>query len=428
MTLILKITFQVNKILTLLLLSIFSNVCLGQYEVYISSGTGAGSAIKKYDATGAFLGNFITPTSSACNINWTQDILINPYDCTFLISSFNTNQILKFNPATGECLGVFANVPGVPTRMKIGADNLLYVLQWLGNGKVLRYNLDGTFLGEFTNVGVTNSIGIDWDVTGNLYISSFNGNYVRKFSTTGADLGLFINTNLQGPTNIWFNGVGELFVLDWTGNRIKKFSSTGTFLGNIGPVILNPEGVAFLPNGDFLVGYGGTAGKINQYTSTGTLINLFTIGNGLSFPNGIYIKDLSSSNLVTNENDFELGSLRTVLACSGTGDTISVDQSMVDTMQIESTLAISKDITVMGPGVISLNNNAGININVSATTNFENLVIKDKNNNVSTPTIQVFQNLLFKNCEIRGSNFIPKITVNSGAHMEWLGVNGIKQN
>ncbi len=69
--------------------------------------------------------------------------------------------------------------------MKIGADSLLYVLQWSGNGKVRRYELDGTFVDDFTSVGVTQSIGIDWDNDGNLYVSSYGGDNVRKFDTNG---------------------------------------------------------------------------------------------------------------------------------------------------------------------------------------------------------------------------------------------------
>lgn len=75
--------------------------------------------------------------------------------------------------------------------MKVGPDSLLYVLQWNGVGKVRRYQLDGTYLGEFTTTGVSQSIGIDWDNKGNLYVSSYNGDLVRKFDTAGVDYGNF---------------------------------------------------------------------------------------------------------------------------------------------------------------------------------------------------------------------------------------------
>ena len=40
-----------------------------------------------------------------------------------------------------------------------------------GNGKVKRYELDGTFVDDFTSVGVSQSIGIDWDSNGNWAMS-----------------------------------------------------------------------------------------------------------------------------------------------------------------------------------------------------------------------------------------------------------------
>lgn len=105
--------------------------------------------------------------------------------------------------------------------MKIGADSLLYVLQWSGNGKVRRYQLDGTYAGEFTSVGVPQSIGLDWDSNGNLYVSSYTGDNVRKFDPNGNDLGLFVTSNLAGPTNIWFDDNGDLLVSDYDGTAVK---------------------------------------------------------------------------------------------------------------------------------------------------------------------------------------------------------------
>ena len=130
--------------------------------------------------------------------------------------------------------------------MKIGPDDLLYVLQWQGNGRVRRYQLDGTYMGEFTSVGVNESIGLDWDAAGNLYVSSFNGGtngYVRKFDTSGDDLGKFIETGLQGPTNIWFDNTGNLFVNDWQGGAVRKFGSDGTFISNFASGLSQVEGV-----------------------------------------------------------------------------------------------------------------------------------------------------------------------------------------
>jgi len=106
-------------------------------------------------------------------------------------------------------------------------------LQWNGNGRVLRYQLDGTYLGEFTSVGVSQSIGLDWDSSGNLYVSSYNGDHVRKYDSNGNDQGLFINTNLVGPTNVTFVDNGDLLVSDYDGAKIRRmYDSEGNFIKN----------------------------------------------------------------------------------------------------------------------------------------------------------------------------------------------------
>lgn len=302
---------------------LYTGTLLGQQvEIYVSNGIGSASSIKKFDGSGNYVEDFITMSNGVCTIDWTQDIVLNPVDNTLLISSLNTNEILKYNAVDGACVGVFATVTGGPTRMKIGADNLLYVLQWTGNGKVLRYQLDGTFVDEFTAVGVANSIGLDWDIQGNLYVSSYNGSSIRKFDSSGNDLGLFLSANLQGPTNIWFDSAGNLFVLNWDGNLIKKFDSAGNFLTNIGGAITNPEGVAFLPNGNFLIGNGATNGKITEYASDGSLVGVFASGNGLSYPNGIYVKELSASTIEMNQNQ--------VFVWPTIGNIFSINQSIIE--------------------------------------------------------------------------------------------------
>ncbi len=246
--------------------------------------------ILKFDQNGQNPSVFINT-----QLGWPQDIVFLEDSNLVLISNLNTNNITKYNATTGAYLGVFASGIGQPTRMKIGADSSLYVLQWAGNGKVKRYGLDGTFLGDFTSVGVNRSIGMDWDLLGNLYVSSYNGDFVRKFDTSGNDLGLFINSNLAGPTNIWFDSNGDLLVSDYDGFAVKRFDSSGAYQGIFMSGLQNSEGVAFLPNGNILIGNGGTS-SVKQYSSSGTYINDFIAPAtlGLINPNAITIRSSST--------------------------------------------------------------------------------------------------------------------------------------
>ena len=54
------------------------------------------------------------------------------------------------------------------------------------------YHDDITELGEFTKVGVPQSIGLAWDAKGNLYVSSYKEKTIRKYDAEGNDMGIFL--------------------------------------------------------------------------------------------------------------------------------------------------------------------------------------------------------------------------------------------
>lgn len=242
--------------------------------------------ILKFDANGENGEVFIDD-----HLAWPQDIVFLEDDNVVLISNLTTGDILRFNATTGEYMNSFASNIGGPTRMKIGADSLLYVLQWGGNGKVWRFTLNGSFVDEFTSIGVTTSIGLDWDISGNLYVSSYNGKFVQKFSPSGEDLGKFISSNLAGPTNIWFDATGDLLVNDYNAGSVKRFDSSGAFKGIFISSVPQVEGVDFLPNGTILLGVGGTS-SVRSYDPSGNLISTLVAPNTLALktPNAVVLR------------------------------------------------------------------------------------------------------------------------------------------
>lgn len=271
-----------------------TNVFGQDFDIFVSDAGNFDSPpwkILKYDSNGENPQVFIDE-----NLAWPQDILFIDSNNTVLISNLNTGRINRYNAATGAYIDNFAQGIGGPTRMKIGADNLLYVLQWTGGGKVKRYQLDGTFVDDFTDVGVGQSIGLDWDSAGNLYVSSFNGKLVRKFDTSGNDMGVFIDSNLSGPTNIWFDSNGDLLVSDYSGTAIKRFDSDGNYLGDFIQGLSQSEGMATLPDGSILIGNGSTS-SVKKFTSGGTFIEdtITTGSGGLLRPNAVVIHDSTAS-------------------------------------------------------------------------------------------------------------------------------------
>ncbi|MBI1228060.1 MAG: T9SS type A sorting domain-containing protein [Bacteroidetes bacterium] len=284
------------KIKTLLLVGlVLASCCVPisaqNFDVYVSDAGNFNQGpwqILKFDQNGENGQVFISD-----HLAWPQDIFFLENENVVLISNLNTNSLTKFNATTGAYLGEFATGIVGPTRMELGPDSLLYVLQWQGNGKVKRYHLDGSFVDDFTATGVGTSIGLDWDADGNLYVSSYNGKLVRKFSPTGADLGIFISTNLVGPTNIWFAENGDLFVNDWSAGVIKRFDSQGNYLGVFATGVPQCEGVDFFPNGDIAIGVGGTS-SVKVFSADGSFIkNLVPPSTlGLLLPNAVVFRPI----------------------------------------------------------------------------------------------------------------------------------------
>jgi sugar lactone lactonase YvrE len=286
----------------LLLLSLAGNAFGQSKEVYvvdIGPDRGPPWQILKYDENGQNPEVFID-----AELNRPQDIVFLESRGIALVSNLFSGRITRYDAETGEYIDDFASGIGQPTRMKIGTDDLLYVLQWAGNGKVWRYDLDGNFVDEFTTVGVSNSIGMDWDSQGNLYVASFDGRNVRMFDSSGNDLGLFVTTGLQGPTNIWFEESGELMVVDWNGQSVKRFNTAGVFQGSIVLGLSEPEGVDFLDNGDFLIGNGGTS-SVRQYKADGSLVKDFVTSGlgGLAKPNAVRIRRMTQFQINAGLND-----------------------------------------------------------------------------------------------------------------------------
>jgi hypothetical protein len=232
-------------------------------------------------------------------IVWPQDILFIDDDDTVLISSLSSEGIIqRYSATTWEFIENFAEGINGPTRMEIGPEGYVYVLQWSNtDNKVLRYEIDGTFVDEFTSIGVPSSIGLDWDASGNLYVSSYNLNYIQKFDTNGNDLGPFIDTGLNGPTNIFFdnNGSGDLIVLNWDSGIVKRFDSDGNFVEDLITDVPQCEGVDFFPNGDMLMGVGGSGssseGSVKRYDSDFNFIEDFIEDGLIDTPNSIAIHE-----------------------------------------------------------------------------------------------------------------------------------------
>jgi sugar lactone lactonase YvrE len=268
------------------------------YEVYVSDAPNFGLPpwqVLKYDENGENPAVFTTE-----NLSWPHDIVFLEDTNRVLISNYNSGTIDRYDATTGRFIDVFsANVVG-PTRMKIDPDDgLLYVLQDGGTNRVRRFELDGTFVDDFTNQGLARSLGMAWDSQGNFYVSSYQGRLVRIFDPDGLDQGNFVSTNLTGPTNIWFNEDGDLLVADYDGGAIRRFDSEGVYQGDFIQGLSQVEGVDFLPDGDILLGNAGTD-SVKRFTPGGVYVDDF-IGSqvgGLTQPTAVVVRTVPSDFLI----------------------------------------------------------------------------------------------------------------------------------
>ena len=280
----------------------FSSCLFAQnFDIYVSDIGGFTTPdprILKFDSSGMNGEVFISQ-----HLAWPQDIVFLEDKNEVLISNLNSGRITRYNAGNGDYISNFATGLGGPTRMKVRNDTL-YVLQWNGDGKVMRFTLEGTPLGAFTDTGVPRSIGLDWDAEGNLYVSSYGQTspsiptLIRKFDTQGIDQGIFIgSSNLAGPTNIWFDpsGNGDLLVSDYNSNRIKRFDSTGAYLNDFITGLNLPEGVDFDSEGNIYIGNGGTD-AVKKYTSDGQFIKdiVPSASLGMDIPNVVILRETTT--------------------------------------------------------------------------------------------------------------------------------------
>ena len=265
-------------------------------NVFISS-TGD-NTIKRYTASGAYLGNFVTAGSGG--LRGPVGLAFGP-DGNLYVASASTNQILKYSGVDGSFLGVHVGSGLVSPRfITFGPDQNLYIASYAGGVQKFSGNTLTTFIspgnGEF-EAGV---FGPD----GNLYVSDFNfsggGGAVHQYNgTTGAYIKDFVtqHNNLSNPAGLDFGPDGNLYVADYLGNSAPRYqgpagASPGTFI-NAFASTPTPRGVAFDPSGNLFLSDAGDS-RVDVYQSNGQFLTSIS-GNGLNTPAGIAFAPGSSS-------------------------------------------------------------------------------------------------------------------------------------
>jgi len=146
---------------------------------------------------------------------------------------------------------------------------------------------------------------------GDILVVDEDGGVVRHYSAVGTDLGIFAD-NLSAPAWIATDPAGNVYVSEYRGNAIRKFSPAGTLLLTIS-TSFTPGGVAIGDDDTIYVAH-YDAGRIHHYSAFGDDLGLFVTYGGCENGCGTdFIKFDSSGNLYVG--DFQpIGRIRLISA------------------------------------------------------------------------------------------------------------------
>lgn len=210
-------------------------------------------------------------------------------DGNYLISSFGSGDVLKYDSRTGEYLGVFirGGYGGLrtPTFARIGPDGLLYVSSY-NSDEVLRYNpTSGRFIDVFITEGLGGLNGPEtpfWH-DGKFYLVDGHGNRVLEFDAeTGDYIRVYIDARATGAehvhTVLWLDD-GTVLCDGFDSGDVQRFDAeTGEFLEVFiqpGTGGLNrPHGMAMGPDDGILYVLSGASDSILRFDGlTGDFID-----------------------------------------------------------------------------------------------------------------------------------------------------------
>ncbi len=232
-------------------------------------------------------------------------LLFVPLQDQLLVSSFQPAAVRSFDAATGALSTTLG--PGSPLAgalgSTIGPDGRVYIASETTD-EVLRYDAaTGAFMGAFVSDdpatamdetgGLAGPSGVVFGPDGGLYVGSFNSDAVLRYDgRSGAFDRIFVapgSGGLNGPdAGMAFGPNGDLFVPSFWNRRVKRYDGgTGAFVVNaFTPAVSglrNPRAVVFDGGGRALVTSEGTD-QVLRFDATGGAFVDVLVGDDPSTP------------------------------------------------------------------------------------------------------------------------------------------------
>jgi DNA-binding beta-propeller fold protein YncE len=261
---------------------------------YVIVSSDFNDSVQKYDLAGHHLGSFVP--SGGGGLDGPQGITVGP-DGNVYVSSANTDQVLKYNGATGAFLGAIAG-GGLdqPWFLTFGPDHNLYVSSSL-TSQVLCFDQTGAFLHvAAAGGGLFRPDGLSFDHDGSLLVSDFylpNSKVKRYNPANGNFLSDAVSdSGLRQPLQNRLTDDGTTLVVSSYGtSQVRKYSATtGAFIGTFAASPLNgPVGQLVLPNGDVIVSSWNNSSLLRFNNSGDQYLGIFSQGDGLDHPNNLVL-------------------------------------------------------------------------------------------------------------------------------------------
>jgi len=213
------------------------------------------------------------------------------------IAAYSSGTIVRIDVATGGASTFVAAGSGglvSPISLVFGPGGDLYVSDYGGNA-VRRYSgVDGSSLGDFVTPGASplaQPRGLVFGPNGNLFVISSGDHSVCEYNgSSGVYIGRFVNdTRLAGATSLTFKPNGNVLVCSSLDISVLEFDgTTGGFLrvfNDEGP-LSDPWGLRIGPNGNVFLS-DGVDRRIYEYDiESGVRVSTFVRSVSLNRPTG----------------------------------------------------------------------------------------------------------------------------------------------
>jgi len=209
--------------------------------------------------------------------------------------------------------------------LTFGPSGDLYASGGYNQGRILRISPQGD-VSEFVT-GLNGAVGGAFDSKGNLYVSSYSGNFVYAISPAGEVI--VFSDGLDGPSGVFIDGSDRLFVAEFgaafsrQGRGVKRIASDGSAESYIsGGGLQDPVGIVVDEAGNMYACNWGI-GKIFKITPDKNISLLATIPgsiNQITYANGrLYVPSPNQNKIFSVDLD------GTVTLVAGTGEKGSQD-------------------------------------------------------------------------------------------------------